>query len=84
MLEPNTEAGFGNAGQSCRYRSERILDERTRRELFSAMAMQGILASPSAVGESARPNPGDVAQWARAYADVLIAELMRAQVAGGQ
>jgi hypothetical protein len=64
--------------------SERIMDERTRRELFSAMAMQGILASQTAASQSERPDPGDVAQWARTYADVLIAELMRAQVAGGQ
>jgi hypothetical protein len=59
------------------------MDERTRREIFSAMAMQGILASQSA-SENARPDPGEVAQWARTYADVLIAELMREQVAGGQ
>jgi hypothetical protein len=48
------------------------------------MAMQGILASQTAASQSERPDPGDVAQWARTYADVLIAELMRAQVAGGQ
>jgi hypothetical protein len=58
------------------------MDERTRRELFSAMAMQGILASqnPDSHGE----RLGDVVQWARAYADALIAELTREQVAGGQ
>jgi hypothetical protein len=60
------------------------MDERTRRELFSALAMQGILASERATSENARPDPGEVAQWARTYADVLIAELMREQVAGGQ
>jgi hypothetical protein len=60
------------------------MDERTRREIFSAMAMQGILASQNAVSDAARPDPGEVAQWARTYADVLIAELMREQIAGGQ
>ena len=48
------------------------------------MAMEGILVSQSATSQSARPDPGDVAQWARTYADVLIAELVREQVAGGQ
>jgi hypothetical protein len=59
------------------------MDERTRRELFSAMAMQGILASqkPDSHGER---RVGEVVQWARAYADALIAELTREQVAGGQ
>jgi hypothetical protein len=60
------------------------MDERTRRELFSAMAMQGILASQSAASQSEPADPGYVAQWARTYADTLIAELMREQVAGGQ
>ena len=59
------------------------MDERTRRELFSAMAMQGILASHGAVRHG-EPQLGEVAQLARAYADALIAELMREQVAGGQ
>jgi hypothetical protein len=60
------------------------MDERTRRELFSARAMQAILASQSAGSQSERADPGKVAQWARTYADALIAELMREQVAGGQ
>jgi hypothetical protein len=46
--------------------------------------MQGILASQRATSETARPDPGEVARWARTYADVLIAELIREQVAGGQ
>ena len=61
---------------------EHPMDERTRRELFSAMAMQGILASQSQ--GSHEKQLGEVVQWARAYADALIAELMREQVAGGQ
>jgi hypothetical protein len=58
------------------------MDERTRRELFSAMAMQGILASQSEDDHEQRLS--EVVGWARAYADALIAELMREQVAGGQ
>jgi hypothetical protein len=58
------------------------MDERTRRELFSAMAMQGILASQAS--DSHEQRLGEVVGWARAYADALIAELMREQVAGGQ
>jgi hypothetical protein len=58
------------------------MDERTRRELFSAMAMQGILASKSVNNHD--EQLGEVVQWARAYADALIAELVRQQVAGGQ
>jgi hypothetical protein len=60
------------------------MDERTRRELFSAMAMQGILAGQNVASQTARLDPGDVARLARTYADILIAELMREQVAGGQ
>jgi hypothetical protein len=42
--------------------SERIMDERTRRELFSAMAMQGILATQSAASPA---DPDHEALWAR-------------------
>ena len=55
------------------------MDERTRRELFSAMALQGILSRDGPL-----PQPGDAAASARAYADSLIAELAREAVAGGQ
>lgn len=55
------------------------MDERTRRDLFSAMAMQGILSRPGELR-----SPGDVAASARAYADTLIAELARDEIAGGQ
>ena len=60
------------------------MDERTRRALFSVLAMQGILASQKEVNPKDQTRPGEVAQWARAYADALIAELTREQVAGGQ
>jgi hypothetical protein len=60
------------------------MDERTRRELFSALAMQGLLASQKEVNQKDQTRPGEVVQWARAYADALIAELTREQVAGGQ
>jgi hypothetical protein len=60
------------------------MNEQVRRELFSAMAMQAILASHNAASQSERADAGEVAQWARTYADALIAELMREQVAGGQ
>ena len=60
------------------------MDERTRRELFSALAMQGILASQMEVNQKDQARSGEVAQWARAYAHALIAELTREQVAGGQ
>jgi hypothetical protein len=63
---------------------ECVMDERTRRELFSALALQGILASKSEENQKDQARPGEVAQWARAYADALIAELTREQVAGGQ
>jgi hypothetical protein len=46
---------------------ELILDERTRRELFSALAMQAILRSHNVASQT------DVAQWVRTYADALIA-----------
>lgn len=55
------------------------MDERTRRELFSAMALQGILSRDGPL-----PKPGDAAASAHAYADALIAELAREEVAGGQ
>ena len=55
------------------------MDERTRREMFSAMALQGILSRDGPL-----PLPGDAAASARAYADALIAELAREGVAGGQ
>jgi hypothetical protein len=55
--------------------SEGIMDELTRRELFSV--------SQNAASQSKRADPGEVSQWARTYADAL-AELMREQVAGGQ
>jgi len=55
------------------------MDERTRREMFSAMALQGILSRDGPL-----PAPGDAAASARAYADALIAELAREEVAGGQ
>jgi hypothetical protein len=58
---------------------ESKMDERTRRELFSAMAMQGILSR-----QVEMPAPGDVAASARAFADALIAELAREEIAGGQ
>jgi hypothetical protein len=48
------------------------------------MAMQGILAGQNVASQTARLDPGDVARLARTYADILIAELMREQVAGGQ
>jgi hypothetical protein len=58
------------------------MDENTRRDLFSALAMQGILAgqNPDSHGE----RMAEVVQWARAYADALIAEMMRERIAGGQ
>jgi N-acetyl-anhydromuramyl-L-alanine amidase AmpD len=43
-----------------------------------------ILASHKEVNPKDQTRPGEVAQWARAYADALIAELTREQVAGGQ
>jgi hypothetical protein len=58
---------------------EPIMDERTRRELFSAIAMQGILSRQGPL-----PSPADAAASARAYADALIAELVREEIAGGQ
>jgi hypothetical protein len=58
---------------------EPTMDERTRREFFSAMAMQGILSRQVEL-----PAPGDVAASARAFADALIAELAREEIAGGQ
>jgi hypothetical protein len=63
---------------------EHMMNEQTRRELFSAMAMQAILAGQNKTSQTERADPGEVAQWARTYADALIAELMREQVAGGQ
>jgi len=60
------------------------MDEKTRREVFSAMALQGILASQSAETHRSPHQVSEVVQWARTYADLLIAELTREQVAGGQ
>jgi hypothetical protein len=67
-----------------RCRQERIMDEKTRREVFSAMALQGILASQSAETHRSADQLSEVVQLARTYADLLIAELTREQVAGGQ
>ena len=60
------------------------MNEQTRRELFSAMALQGILASQSTATTRSAEQLGEVVQLARTYADLLIAELTREQVAGGQ
>jgi len=59
------------------------MNEQTRRELFSAMALQGILASQRAETHRSAEQRGEVVQLARTYADLLIAELTREQVAGG-
>src|SRR5262245_18603541 len=64
---------------------ECIMDEATRHELFSAMASEGILASQgSELTARSAEQLGEVVQLARTYADLLIAELTREQVAGGQ
>ena len=42
----------------------------TKREIFAAMAMQGIISS---VPDSLLP--ADVAEWSKEFADTLIAEL---------
>jgi hypothetical protein len=39
------------------------MDERTRRELFSAMAVQAILASQNAASQTDRAEPTKMAQW---------------------
>jgi hypothetical protein len=48
------------------------------------MALQGILASQRAETHRSAEQLGEVVQLARTYADLLIAELTRQQVAGGQ
>ena len=60
------------------------MDEKTRREAFSMAALQGILASQSAETHRSPDQLSEVVQLARTYADLLIAELTREQVAGGQ
>ena len=65
-------------------RQERIMDEKTRREVFSMAALQGILASQNPEIHRSSDQLREVVQMARTYADLLIAELTREQVAGGQ
>ena len=60
------------------------MDEKTRREVFSMAALQGILASQKPETHLSSDQLREVVQLARTYADLLIAELMREQVAGGQ
>jgi len=60
------------------------MDEKTRREVFSMAALQGILASQSAETHRSPDQLSEVVPLARTYADLLIAELTREQVAGGQ
>jgi len=60
------------------------MDEKTRREVFSLAALQGILASQNPETHRSAKQLGEVVQLARTYADLLIAELTREQVAGGQ
>jgi hypothetical protein len=60
------------------------MDEKTRREVFSMAALQGILASQNAETHRSAEQLIEVVQLARTYADLLIAELTRQQVAGGQ
>ena len=60
------------------------MDEKTRREVFSMAALQGILASQNAETQRSAEQLSEVVQLARTYADLLIAELTRQQVAGGQ
>ena len=60
------------------------MDEKTRREVFSMAALQGILASQNAETHRSAEQLSEVVQLARTYADLLIAELARQQVAGGQ
>jgi hypothetical protein len=47
-------------------------------------ALQGILASQNAETHRSAEQLSEVVQLARTYADLLIAELTRQQVAGGQ
>jgi hypothetical protein len=67
-----------------RCREQRVMDEKTRREVFSMAALQGILASQKPETYLSSDQLREVVQLARTYADVLIAELMREQVAAGQ
>ena len=60
------------------------MDEKTRREVFSMAALQGILASQNPETHRSSGQLSEVVQLARTYSDLLIAELMREQVAGGQ
>ena len=57
------------------------MDEKTRREVFSIAALQG---SQNPETHRSSDQLREVVQLARTYADLLIAELMREQVAGGQ
>lgn len=47
----------------------------TRRELFAAMAMQGLCANPSFFGPQFQQNPVAAAYFGVEAADALIAEL---------
>jgi hypothetical protein len=70
-------------------RDERLLEERKsdgrtyETRAFLGHGHAGMLASQNPDSHGDR-RVGEVVQWARAYADALIAELMREQVAGGQ
>lgn len=49
----------------------------TKRELFAAMALQGIHAAYANPGSSGLPNSHKAAKWAVEAADALIVELER-------
>lgn len=51
----------------------------TKRELFAAMAMQGISANPNFFGTLFQQNPRAAADYAVDAADALLAELAKVQ-----
>lgn len=56
----------------------------TQRELFAAMAMQGLLANPNIVGNPDREFDMDISEYSVYYADSLIEALNEPQSDKGQ
>ena len=64
--EPNAESDVPHSDKADADK-ERIMDEKTRREVFSMAALQGILASQSPETHRSPDQLSEVAQLARTY-----------------
>jgi hypothetical protein len=77
----HTTSAFPHLAESCqRVNETEYTPGLTKRELFAAMAMQGMVTALSEVNPHTgiiRNRPQDVAELSALYADTLIAELAK-------